>query len=122
MSVIEAAQALISKRIEEIDAERVKLEKALSELGGKAKRKPGPKPGRRKGASNGAAPKQRRKRAGGSRLDQAVEMVKAEPGIGVSKIAKTMSINPNYLYRVLGEAEKEKLVRKEGRQYYPVTS
>jgi DNA-binding HxlR family transcriptional regulator len=30
-----------------------------------------------------------------------------------------MKIKPNYLYRVLGDLEKEGRVKKKGRQYYP---
>jgi hypothetical protein len=30
-----------------------------------------------------------------------------------------MKIKPNYLYRVLGDLEKERRVKKQGRQYYP---
>ncbi len=30
-----------------------------------------------------------------------------------------MKIKPNYLYRVLGDLQKEKRVRKDGRKYYP---
>ncbi len=33
-----------------------------------------------------------------------------------------MKIKPNYLYRVLGDLEKEKRVKKKGRQYYPANS
>ncbi len=41
-----------------------------------------------------------------------------EPGISASEIAKTMKIKPNYLYRVLGELEKEGRVTKKGREYH----
>ena len=30
-----------------------------------------------------------------------------------------MKIKPNYLYRVLGELEKEGRVKKKGREYHP---
>ena len=30
-----------------------------------------------------------------------------------------MKIKPNYLYRVLGDMEKEGRVKKDGRQYHP---
>ena len=43
----------------------------------------------------------------------------AQPGISASDVAKTMKIKPNYLYRVLGDLEKEGRVKKDGRQYYP---
>ena len=45
--------------------------------------------------------------------------MKANPGISASEIAKQMKIKPNYLYRVLGELEKEGRVTKKGREYHP---
>jgi predicted HTH transcriptional regulator len=102
-----------------LDEERRRLERALAELGGKAT---GRRPGRPKGSTSSrgsAAPKarKRRKRRGGTRSDQAVELIKQNPGITASDIAKTMKIKPNYLYRVLSDLEKQKLVKKKGRTY-----
>ncbi len=65
------------------------------------------------------APRRRRKRRGGTRADQAVKLIEGQPGISASDVAKTMKIKPNYLYRVLGDLEKEGRVKKKGRQYYP---
>ena len=66
-----------------------------------------------------ARPARRRKRRGGTRADQAVKLIEGQPGISASDVAKTMKIKPNYLYRVLGDLEKEGRVKKDGRQYYP---
>ena len=63
--------------------------------------------------------RRRRKRRGGTRADQAVNLIEKQPGISASDVAKTMKIKPNYLYRVLGDLEKEGRVKKQGRQYYP---
>ena len=41
----------------------------------------------------------------------------ANPGISPAEVAKKMKIKPNYLYRVLGELEKEGRVKKSGRSY-----
>ena len=54
-----------------------------------------------------------------TRADQAVDLITSQPGISASDVAKTMKIKPNYLYRVLGDLEKEGRVKKDGRQYYP---
>ena len=109
-----------------LDDERRKLERALAELGGKAKRSPGRPRGSASTASTKAPhrslrrpPKKRRRRRGGTRADQAVELITSQPGISASDVAKTMKIKPNYLYRVLGDLEKEGRVKKDGRQYYP---
>jgi len=48
-----------------------------------------------------------------------VALVEKNPGISASEIAKQMKIKPNYLYRVLGELEKEGRVKKKGRAYHP---
>ena len=100
----------------ELDDERAQVEKALADLGGR--RGPGRPRGSRRAAGT-RRPAGKRRRRGGTRRDQAVKMVKAEPGIGAGAIAKSMKIAPNYMYRVMGELEKEGLVRKEGRGYYP---
>jgi predicted Rossmann fold nucleotide-binding protein DprA/Smf involved in DNA uptake len=87
-------------------AENDRAEGALA-----AKKQPVPNPS--------PAPRKRRKRRGGTRGDQAVQLIEKQPGISTSDVAKTMKIKPNYLYRVLGDLEKEGRVKKDGRQYYP---
>ncbi len=118
-SVIDEARELLEKRIAELDEERHRLENALVNLiGGKtttARRRPG----RPRGAvsKKAAAPRRRRGRRGGTRADQAVKLIAERPGITASEVAKTMKIKPNYLYRVLGDLQKEGRVTKKGRQY-----
>jgi DNA-binding IscR family transcriptional regulator len=46
-----------------------------------------------------------------------VKLIKQNPGITASEIAKRMSIQPNYMYRVLGDLQKEGKVKKSGRSY-----
>ena len=126
-NVLDEARDLVQKRLADLDDERRRLERALTELGGKAtKRSPGRPRGSKSGSavkansgSTAAAPRKRRKRRGGSRADQAVKLIEKSPGIGAPEIAKTMKIKPNYLYRVLGDLEKEGRVKKDGRKYFP---
>jgi sugar-specific transcriptional regulator TrmB len=130
-NVLDEARELIQKRLGDLDDERKRLERALAELGGKAvaaRRSPGRPRGSKststtsKSTSTTAAaatPRRRRKRRGGTRADQAVDLITSQPGISASDVAKTMKIKPNYLYRVLGDLEKEGRVKKDGRQYYP---
>lgn len=118
--VLDEARNLVKRRLAELDDERKRLERALSDLGGS--RKAGRRPGRPKGSPSKkkAAPKKaarRRRRRGGTRADQAVNLIKANPGITAADIAKTMKIKPNYLYRVLSDLEKQKKVKKKGRTY-----
>jgi hypothetical protein len=133
-NVLDEARQLVEQRLADLEEERKRLERALAELGGQSggtgtgRRRPG----RPRGSSNkkaggsgsgsgagGGAPRRRRKRRGGTRADQAVKLVEEQPGISASDVAKTMKIKPNYLYRVLGDLEKEGRIKKDGRQYYP---
>ena len=128
-NVLDEARDLIERRLADLDEERRRLERALAELGGKVAKRPG----RPRGSSSTAgstdttaaapkssgAPKKRRRRRGGTRADQAVELITSQPGISASDVAKTMKIKPNYLYRVLGDLEKEGRVKKDGRNYFP---
>lgn len=124
-NVLDEALDLVKKRLAELEEERKRLERALTELGGTVTRRPGrPRgsgrgPGRPPKAASGTAPRKRRRRRGGTRADQAVALVEKSPGISASEIASAMKIKPNYLYRVLGELEKEGRVKKQGRQYNP---
>jgi hypothetical protein len=114
----------IEERMAEIDEERVRLERAHAALGdGKPRRRPGRPRGRKPTADQESAspPRRRRKRRGGTRGDQAVELITRQPGIGASDVAKAMKMKPNYLYRVLGDLEKEGRVKKQGHQYFPAT-
>jgi hypothetical protein len=127
-NVLDEARDLIERRLADLDEERRRLERALGELGGKVAKRPGRPRGSSSTASAGdaapapkasSAPKKRRRRRGGTRADQAVELITSQPGISASDVAKTMKIKPNYLYRVLGDLEKEGRVKKDGRNYFP---
>jgi predicted Rossmann fold nucleotide-binding protein DprA/Smf involved in DNA uptake len=116
-NVLDEARQLVQRRLTDLEDERKRLERALAELGGsRAGRRRSP--ARSRGGAAGAAPK-RRKRRGGTRADQAVKLIEEQPGTSASDVAKAMKIKPNYLYRVLGDLEKEGRVKKDGRQYYP---
>src|SRR6202012_1879009 len=125
-NVLDEARELLERRLADLDEERRRLERALAELGGKEAKRPGRPRGSGATSRGGpaapkssAAPKKRRRRRGGTRADQAVELITSQPGISASDVAKTMKIKPNYLYRVLGDLEKEGRVKKDGRNYFP---
>jgi|SRR6187402_1528592 len=116
---LDVAREALERTVRELEDQLKQAEQALAALGGKATRRgPGRPRGSAKKASAGA-PRRRRKRRGGTRADQAVKLIEGQPGISASDVAKTMKIKPNYLYRVLGDLEKEGRVKKKGRQYYP---
>ena len=128
-NVFDEARDALERSVRELREQLSAAEEALEKLGGKVTRRGPGRPGRRgpgrpKGSTNKAtstttAPRKRRKRRGGTRADQAVQLIESQPGISASDVAKTMKIKPNYLYRVLGDLEKEGRVKKDGRQYYP---
>jgi hypothetical protein len=105
--VVGEARRLLQARLAELDEEKARLERALADLTGGKRRGPG----RPKGSRNSG------RRRSGTRAEQAVKLVKANPGISAGEIAKRMSIAPNYVYRVMAELEKEGRVNKSGRQY-----
>lgn len=122
--VLDEARDLVKRRLAELDDERKRLERALAELGGKVTGRTGRGPGRPRGsgtksARRPAGGRKKRRRRSGTRADQAVSLVEGNPGVSASEIAKSMKIKPNYLYRVLGDLEKEGRVKKKGRQYFP---
>lgn len=116
-NTLDEARGLVERRLAEIEEEKKRLERALADLSGGTKGRR--RAGRPRGSGKTAAPRKRRRRRGGTRADQAVALVENSPGITASEIAKEMKIKPNYLYRVLGDLEKEKRVKKKGREYHP---
>jgi hypothetical protein len=123
---LDVARDALQRTIRELEDQIKQAEQALAALGGKATRRG---PGRPRGSANkkaatatatkAGAPRRRRKRRGGTRADQAVKLIEDNPGISASDVAKQMKIKPNYLYRVLGDLEKEGRVKKDGRNYHP---
>ncbi|MGZ5340738.1 MAG: winged helix-turn-helix domain-containing protein [Solirubrobacterales bacterium] len=108
-NVVDQARDLIEKRLSELDDERQKLEGALRDLGGRRG------PGRPRGSGGG---RKRRRRRGGTRSEQALKIIQENPGITPSQIAEQLGIQPNYMYRVMNELQKDKLVKKRGRGYF----
>jgi sugar-specific transcriptional regulator TrmB len=114
-SAVDQAANLLRERIDELEGELSKLQRALASLTDGRQGRRGP--GRPKGSSSAGTPTRRRRRRGGTRADQAVKLIADNPGITASEIARQMKIKPNYLYRVLGDLQKEGRVKKSGRKY-----
>jgi sugar-specific transcriptional regulator TrmB len=110
--VLDQARSLIETRLSELDEERKRLERTLADLThGRVGRR---RPGRPRGSRTRRA---RGRRRGGTRADQAVKIVSENPEITASEVAKRMRIKPNYVYRVMGDLQKQGRVRKRGRGY-----
>ncbi len=76
------------------------------------KRGPGRPPGSGGKATARKAAGRPRRRRSGTRRDQALELIRKNPGITVADIADRMGIRQNYLYRVTQELQKERKVRR----------
>jgi len=62
--------------------------------------------------------KRGRPKGSGQRGKQALEIVRAKPGITIPEIADAMGIKQNYLYRVLPGLQQDGLVTKRGKGWY----
>jgi hypothetical protein len=106
------------------------LEGLKSPSAAPARRGPGRPPGSGRGrrraaatsrtkAANGRRRPRRtaRRRAGGTRADQTLELIKANPGISVPQIADRMGIRQNYLYRVTAALQKAGSVKRQGQGF-----
>lgn len=111
----------IDARLSELKEEVTKLEAARAALVGNRRG-----PGRPRGtsgrsrttarrSSNGRRTRRSRgRRGGGTRANQALELVRSTPGITIPQIAKSMGIAPNYLYRVLPRLQQEGQIKRDG--------
>jgi hypothetical protein len=79
---------------------------------------PTPRRARTARAKSTGSGRRGRPRGSGTRAIQALELVKARPGITIPELADAMGIKQNYLYRVMpGLAEEGKVV-KSGRGWH----
>ncbi|TML35297.1 MAG: hypothetical protein E6G00_00830 [Actinobacteria bacterium] len=122
----------LEKRLKELRPlydEYLNLERVKDALQGVGGRRPGRprgsttrrRPGRPRGATtrrrstNG---RRRRGRRGGTRAEQALKVVRDNPGITVTELASKMNIKQkNYLYRVMNQLHADGAVTKRGRGY-----
>ena len=113
----------IDGRLSELKEEVAKLEAARAALVG-GRRGPGRPPGsgvarpvrRRTGRGPG---RPRGRRSGGTRADQALDLVRSQPGITIPQIAEALKIEPNYLYRVMPKLVSDGQVTRDGQGWHP---
>jgi hypothetical protein len=118
----------IDNRLKELrpaHEEYLKLEKAQEALAGMdqpRRRGPGRPPGSTSSKpASGNGRRRRRRRSGGTRGDQALEVVRQNPGISVSELGDKLGVTQkNYLYRVMANLQDDGAVRKEGRGFHAV--
>jgi Winged helix-turn-helix DNA-binding len=109
-------RAEIDERLKELrplHEEFLKLERAKAALDGVD----APRRGRPRGSGGGGGTRRRRRR-GSTRGDEALGLIRQNPGVTVSELARMMNISPpNYLYRVVGNLQSDGAVKKEGKGY-----
>jgi hypothetical protein len=74
---------------------------------------------RRRRTTTGGTARRGRPRGSGNRAKQALELVRAQPGITISEMAAAMKIQPNYLYRVMPTLQSEGQVVKRDKGWHP---
>jgi hypothetical protein len=114
----------IDSRLRELKEEVSRLEAARAALAGGRRG-----PGRPPGSSSSAAPTTRRsaarrpgrprgRRSGNTRANQALDLVRSQPGITIPQIAEALKIEPNYLYRVMPKLVEDGQVKREGQGWH----
>ena len=98
-------------------------ERALAGVNGTpARSASAPAGGRRSRSSSGSSGRgsgrRGRPKGSGTRAIQALELVRARPGITIPQLAEAMEIKQNYLYRVMPTLAEEGQVVKSGRGWH----
>jgi CRP-like cAMP-binding protein len=126
----------IDGRLKELQDEVAKLEAARAALVGAVRRGPGRPRGTTTATATAAAPaatpaparrgrrpgRPRGRRGGNTRSNQALELVRKQPGITIPQIAESLKIEPNYLYRVMPKLVNEGLITRQGQGWLPAKS
>jgi hypothetical protein len=95
-------------------------ERALSGVTNSASSSSTPAPRRtRRTSSGGGGGRRGRPRGSGTRGQQALDLVRAQPGITIPELAEKMGIKQNYLYRVMPDLASQGQVTKSGRGWHP---
>ena len=95
-----------------------RLEKAAAALAGVGGTQPRASRPRRRSSGRGGG-RRGRPRGSGGRARQALELVRARPGITIAEMADAMGIKANYLYRVMPTLQSEGQVKKRDKGWHP---
>lgn len=105
------------KELRPLVEEYNRLEKAAAALAGVGTTGGRSRSGRQARSSNGR--RRGRPRGSGTRAKQALELVRARPGITIRELSEAMGIHANYLYRVMPTLESEGQVVKRDKGWHP---
>jgi CRP-like cAMP-binding protein len=115
----------IEARMEELRPhvdEYHRLEAAARALAGAQAPSRGTRAVPRRGGGGGGGGRAGRPRGSGTRGNQALDIVREQPGITIPEIAEKMGIQQNYLYRVLPGLAQDGLVETQGRGWHAKTA
>jgi CRP-like cAMP-binding protein len=127
MDFLEEKRKEISARLKELKPaveEYRRLEAAEQALAGVGTPARAPKAAASRARRNGGTTAKKgtgrrgRPKGSGKRAQQALELVRAKPGITIPEMATSMGIQQNYLYRVVPDLAKQGLVTKSGRGWH----
>ncbi len=111
----------IDSRLAELRQEVTKLEAARSALVGSRRGRPPSSNGARRSAGRRTR-RPRARRAGNTRSNQALQLVRSKPGITIPQIAEALKIEPNYLYRVMPKLIEGGEVKRDGQGWHPTSA
>jgi hypothetical protein len=94
-------------------------ERALSGVTNSASSSATSTPRRTRRTTGGGGGRRGRPRGSGTRGQQALDLVRAQPGITIPELAEKMGIKQNYLYRVMPDLASQGQVTKSGRGLHP---
>jgi hypothetical protein len=110
-------QARMNELKPQVDEYR-RLEAAERALAGVESKPAAAAPAARRTRSSSNA-RRGRPKGSGTRALQALEIVRARPGVTIPELADAMGIKQNYLYRVMPTLAEEGQVVKSGRGWHP---
>jgi len=122
IKAIEDQLRVLKDEASRLEAARAALTGGTRRRGRPATNGTGRTPARPTGRRDRGAAAARPRRGGNTRATQALEIVRARPGITIPEIAKTMKIEPNYLYRVLPRLASDGQVKRDGQGWHPASS
>ena len=116
MNFLEEKRSEIEQRLKELKPlhdEYLTLQKAKEALDGVER------PARARPGTGARRGRRGRPRGSGGTAAKALEVIRQNPGIGVSDLARELKMrHPNYLYRVLPQLEEQGAVRKDGKGWH----
>jgi sugar-specific transcriptional regulator TrmB len=105
------------KELKPLVDEYRRLESAERALAG-VEAKPAASTSRRSRSTSSSDGRRGRPKGSGTRALQALELVRARPGISIPELAEAMGIKQNYLYRVMPTLAEQGQVVKSGRGWH----